>query len=30
MGEGYSPFVGWAMELFNLEGLSDFRAGKIE
>ncbi|NMB68084.1 MAG: hypothetical protein GYA20_04910 [Chloroflexi bacterium] len=30
MGEGYSPFVGWAMELFNLEGLREFRAGKIE
>jgi hypothetical protein len=30
MGEGFSPFVGWAMELYNLEGLREFRAGKIE
>jgi hypothetical protein len=27
MGEGLSPFVGWAMELYNLEGLREFRTG---
>lgn len=27
MGEGFSPFVGWAMELYNMEGLREFRAG---
>jgi hypothetical protein len=26
MGEGFAPFVGWAMELFNLEGLREFQA----
>ena len=27
MGEGFSPFVGWAMELYNMEGLREFRVG---
>lgn len=30
MGEGLSPFVGWAMGLFNLEGLRVFRAGPLD
>ena len=30
MGEGLSPVVGWAMELFNLEGLREFRAGTLD
>lgn len=30
MGEGLAPFAGWAMEIFNLEGLREFRAGSLD
>jgi len=30
MGEGISPFVGFVMELYNLEGVREFRAGNLE
>ncbi len=30
MGEGYSPFVGFVMELYNLEGVRQFQAGRVD